>query len=424
LIQIYQKSFKPFSHKVNRKKYDAYQIEGSFIFSNSDGQGIFLVFENEEYWPFFYLKIIPSREAHTESHILKIGYHSKEENRWYVLNRTFDIDSSTNNNYSILISEECLTISLNDKDLGRCDLQGFSFPVSFYIKNMQDENSKGQREKLNLKSNIKSILNLDSPIKSKPSFLETPHIRASKPIKICGLICSKNGEKTLSHCLKCIENQLDYFVLLNNSSDDNTKNIMLEFKNKYPNIVEVIDFHTDYFDESAIRNKSIEVGKKFNPDWFMVVDDDELLEENFRKKIEIRFHDKNIDYITVHMDYCFGQTKYSYGKTLSKTERLFRNRADRDLFLRSNRLHVSVVPPSIRIPSRMFVSGIRAKHLTFSNFEDLRQKYISYRKNDILNEGQKSYHHFVKYMIDYKKHGISCFLKKELDYKCASEIVL
>lgn len=157
MIKIHSKSFKSSSFKIERKNDDIYQIDGKIFCHKEDAQGIFLLFEDEFYWPFLYFKLIYSKNNDLGEYVLKIGYHSKKTNQWGVFDKILNIDILENNSYKVQITKESVYLTMNDKDLGRCDLEGLVFPKIFYIKNIQDNDSNGNKDEVTLKTYIGSI---------------------------------------------------------------------------------------------------------------------------------------------------------------------------------------------------------------------------------------------------------------------------
>ncbi|MEM3608808.1 MAG: glycosyltransferase family A protein [Candidatus Bathyarchaeia archaeon] len=96
------------------------------------------------------------------------------------------------------------------------------------------------------------------------------------------VMLTKNSEKILRECLKSVyENvPVSRLIVLDASSTDRTYQIISEFNRKYGNIV----FLTEKGSRARARQRGIE---KVDTDWFMFVDSDVILcEDWFRKAIK------------------------------------------------------------------------------------------------------------------------------------------
>src|SRR5690606_26300116 len=100
-------------------------------------------------------------------------------------------------------------------------------------------------------------------------------------MKICGLMMVKNEEKLLPYVLKSLEGFCDDVVALVHQSTDNTYDIL----KSHPLVKTVLKYDGPW-NEPIMRSKLIEEGKKLDPDWFIVVDGDELYEVEARSKFE------------------------------------------------------------------------------------------------------------------------------------------
>lgn len=102
-------------------------------------------------------------------------------------------------------------------------------------------------------------------------------------MKLSVIIPCYNVEKYLSKCIdSVIDNHLEdlEIILVNDGSKDNTINIINDYKNKYPNIIEVIDQKNQGL--SMARNAGIE---KATGDYITFLDSDDYVDNDFYRKL-------------------------------------------------------------------------------------------------------------------------------------------
>ncbi len=93
--------------------------------------------------------------------------------------------------------------------------------------------------------------------------------------KLSALVLTKNEEENIEGCLNSI-NWIDEIVVVDSLSEDNTKEICLDYKN-------VIFYEREFDDFSSQRNYGLE--KISNP-WVFVIDADERCTPELREEIE------------------------------------------------------------------------------------------------------------------------------------------
>jgi len=106
----------------------------------------------------------------------------------------------------------------------------------------------------------------------------------TKPVDV--VILTKNSERLLRECIDSVYRNVPVsrLIVVDGYSTDNTKNIVEEFQEKHGNVV----FNQDEGTRSTARQKAMNEVKS---DWFMFVDSDVILSENWFAKAEKLMND-------------------------------------------------------------------------------------------------------------------------------------
>jgi glycosyltransferase involved in cell wall biosynthesis len=116
--------------------------------------------------------------------------------------------------------------------------------------------------------------------------------------KISAIVPVYNTEKYLNKCLNSIINQTykDFeIIIVNDGSTDNSENIILKYKNKYPEKIKYFKIKNNGI--SNARNFAIQ---KVSGDYFLFVDSDDYLATTLFSSLAI-YIEKNIDLIKYKM---------------------------------------------------------------------------------------------------------------------------
>ena len=212
-------------------------------------------------------------------------------------------------------------------------------------------------------------------------------------MKIVGLTMLKNEAHILPHSLKSACAFCDEIVALIHECTDETEAIL----RACPQVVKIINYVGEW-DEYEMRNKLIEAGKEFDPDWFVVFDGDEIYESEARTKFLNILQDKpNALCMTMRLFYCMGQTKYYY--TAYRTHRAFKNFPGVEQKIKKRYIHVTVAATDTL--SKEIKTNIRIKHVVLFTGEEAKVKLKHYKNVDPVCIGQqKSYAQHVRYAFD------------------------
>lgn len=118
-------------------------------------------------------------------------------------------------------------------------------------------------------------------------------------LKISVIVPVYNAEMYLKKCLNSIVNQTYKnieIIVVNDGSNDNSKNIIDEYKNRYEGIIKV--FETKNFGVAIARNYGIE---KVSGDYFLFVDADDYIELDLIEKLSQIIEKEKIDIVKYKM---------------------------------------------------------------------------------------------------------------------------
>lgn len=103
--------------------------------------------------------------------------------------------------------------------------------------------------------------------------------------QLIAIVAVRNESKNLKGLFKNINNEVDGIIILNDGSVDDTAEIVSKNKKVLKVITNPIRASEDYHVGKNLE-KLIKEAKKFNPEWIFLIDPDERVENNFRKKFE------------------------------------------------------------------------------------------------------------------------------------------
>ncbi len=110
-------------------------------------------------------------------------------------------------------------------------------------------------------------------------------------MKIGAVIVTYNRINLLKECLDCVLNQsqeMDSVIVVNNNSDDGTKEYLDNLKDK-----RVKPYHSDTnLGGAGGFHKALSIATKEDFDYILIIDDDAMIEKNYMKKI-VKFAEKN-----------------------------------------------------------------------------------------------------------------------------------
>ena len=116
-------------------------------------------------------------------------------------------------------------------------------------------------------------------------------------MKICAHMSVKNEERYLWYSVMSVVEQVDYIMLWDTGSTDNTRKIIEEIIKIYPDKINFKEVHeTSPVEFSKIRQKMLE---ETEADWVILVDGDEVWWEDSIKNLVATIREKGNEFETI-----------------------------------------------------------------------------------------------------------------------------
>ena len=203
------------------------------------------------------------------------------------------------------------------------------------------------------------------------------------------VILTKNSEKTISNTLNSLKD-FDEVIILDTGSEDNTLDIVKEYKNTKIHKNEFIGF-------GILRNLGASFAKN---DWILALDSDEVLSDNLIKEIfSIQLNNRTIYDIPFHNYYnnrfikCCGWHPESHVRLYNKKTTSFKEKL----------LHEKIIENDLRV--------LKLKnpifHYSFNSIDDFIKKTMIYSSLFAQENKNKKKSSFLKAI----SHGIFAFIK-------------
>ena len=102
-------------------------------------------------------------------------------------------------------------------------------------------------------------------------------MRGEKRMKIIALVRTHNSSWIIKETLNALINCVDGIIIHDHNSEDDTVTIC----NQYTKVLEIFQTKDPTYHEGRDKAILLNIGKKYNPDWFLMMDDDEVVFDNF-----------------------------------------------------------------------------------------------------------------------------------------------
>lgn len=175
----------------------------------------------------------------------------------------------------------------------------------------------------------------------------------------------------------------DAIVALDDASTDDTPAILASYDKVILHRSEESMF---WRDESKMRFRLWQLALEADPDWILVVDADEVLEERFKVEKEALLSQRDYDVIAFRYLCFWTPTHYRVdGFWEPRHKRLLvRHQPGFPYEWDNFRIHSERVP--CNLPGRVLWSDLRCKHYAYASPENRLYKYASYSANDKGND--------------------------------------
>lgn len=238
----------------------------------------------------------------------------------------------------------------------------------------------------------------------------------TRPQKLVAAYRVKDCANILQKSLVSTSKFADEIVIFDDNSTDDTVQVAKSFKK-----VVHVEEKKDKFDELKDRRELLLIAKSRNPDWIIIIDGDEILEDKFtRTHIEKLMHPTNPHTKSYGMHwytYFLGETHWRTDGTFGNMRgcRLFKNEPHQFIAEGGFKgLHCGTIPPFP--PENVQWTNTRIKHYGYSSPEECKRKFFFYSNLDTdkipMLIGQTDYSHLTENQISLSKwhENISCSL--------------
>ena len=228
-----------------------------------------------------------------------------------------------------------------------------------------------------------------------------------KKMKLVAMCRVKNGViAKLEDMLDKTMEFADGIVIINDGSTDDTGKICQ--KKKYESFILDYVFQTPNteFDERRDRNRLIQMAKKFDPDWLISVDADEVFEDSFNRDVVERLMRPANPHIKA---YGFHWSTFWRGTQECRVDgiwgniagmRMYKSEPNQEIVLGTDKgFHCGNMPHTAQFNARM--TQFRIKHYGYWDYEELCKKkfefYVTMDENpNPIFVGNSSYSHLVE----------------------------
>jgi GT2 family glycosyltransferase/tetratricopeptide (TPR) repeat protein len=223
--------------------------------------------------------------------------------------------------------------------------------------------------------------------------------REEKPKKLLACYRVKNGGEAFRRSLTKTSEVVDGIIVWNDNSTDNTA----EIADECPKVVKIIQSDMP-FNEKRDRNAVIGMAKNFNPDWIMVIDHDEMLEEQWTYQTSQKLmHPPNpqiLAYSFPFRNFWLSEDYFRIDGTMGMMQgvRMFRNLPEQNVVGGTSiGLHCTSTPPFAE--KNVAFSSLCFKHYGFPTEAECQRKYDFYQSLDKEKRidliGQTNYSHLI-----------------------------
>ena len=234
-------------------------------------------------------------------------------------------------------------------------------------------------------------------------------------MKICSFTTVKDEEDIIESFVRYHINIVDYMIISDNCSNDNTLQILKKLKQEGLNI-DILEDKSQYFDQNKKRKELLDYTmNKYNPDFVFPIDCDEFISTdksiNPRKIIEkldknILYNYKMINYVISKNDNekeLFIPKKMKYRRTESSKENhtfkcFFSNNLYNDKFVMSMGCHFAYYTDDTEIKNEV-INDLYLAHYPVRSKKQLMNKVITGRLNNSSLHSRSEGLGFHQYII-------------------------
>ena len=212
---------------------------------------------------------------------------------------------------------------------------------------------------------------------------------------IAGLLIKNEADRYLRKCLDDLVQYVDGFVVVDNGSTDDSVKICQSYEKCLVVQINSISWQTG---ESTLRQELFNLICKYNPEWVLIIDGDEIFEEKFKQLLPKLMNSQDFDWYGFKIFHFWGnETFYRIDKLWRPHNgyiRMCRYKPNFD-YIWADAVAGSPLPTNVHKVLMGKKTKTRIKHLGYANQEDIKRKFDRYiNRND---EHQKEH---IKSILD------------------------
>jgi glycosyltransferase involved in cell wall biosynthesis len=201
---------------------------------------------------------------------------------------------------------------------------------------------------------------------------------------VTGILTRNEGDRYLKEVLDDISVYTNGLVILDNASTDDTVSICLS----YPKLLDLEIDSTDFrINELHLRKKLVELCLAQRPNWVLILDADEIMEDNFKIELPslMEAPRETVKWYSFYHYHFWGSREFYRVDKLWKPHNsaicMFRVDESINYSWTSKPFACGRVPTSLsREPGKK--TSIRIKHYGYANPKDIKKKYEWYKAQD------------------------------------------
>lgn len=199
---------------------------------------------------------------------------------------------------------------------------------------------------------------------------------------IVGMLVKNEANRYLKEALDDISVYSDGIVILDNGSTDDTISICKSYSKLLNLEVDNTDFKID---ELHLRRKLVEMCFAQNPDWILILDADEVMENKFKTELpKMMLNEENNWYSFSHHHFWGDKIHYRVDKLWephNKAICMFRYDKNINYYWSNKSFACGRIPHSM-LGTKGEYTWIRIKHYGYANPKDIKRKYEWYKEQD------------------------------------------
>ncbi|MFV9510025.1 glycosyltransferase [Tepidibacillus sp. LV47] len=226
---------------------------------------------------------------------------------------------------------------------------------------------------------------------------------------VVGMLVKNEANRYLKRVIENISSYADELVVLDDKSIDDTVDVIRK-TSTIPTYITSIDNGNFYENEIELRKRLYQLVLSRNPDWFMIVDADEIFDQASREKFEKLMNQNEVDVWGFKLYDMWDETHYrsdEYWRAHEySTLMLVRNIRGFQPEWRETPIHCGRLPSNLWSLRTKSTELMKIKHYGWADPEDRKKKYERYMKYDPKGEYRGNIEQYLS-ILDEKPNLVS-----------------